>query len=45
MMVEPQTQVRELTTTDATTSENAAERKPLLRFNVLSVEMLSATCS
>jgi hypothetical protein len=45
MMGEPQTQVRELTTIDATTSENAAERKPLLMFNVLSVKMLSATCS
>ena len=32
-------------TIDATTSENAAARKPLPRFNVLSVKMLSATCS
>ena len=32
-------------TTDTTTSENAAARKPLPRFNVLSVKMLSATCS
>src|SRR4029450_11812945 len=32
-------------TTDATTSENAAARKPLPRFNVLSVKMVSATCS
>jgi hypothetical protein len=32
-------------TPDATTSENAAGRKPLPRFNVLSVKMLSPTCS
>jgi hypothetical protein len=32
-------------TTDSTTSENDAARKPLPRFNVLSVKMLSATCS
>jgi hypothetical protein len=32
-------------TTDTTTSENAGARKPLPRFNVLSVKMLSATCS
>jgi hypothetical protein len=32
-------------TTDKATSENAAARKPLPRFNVLSVKMLSATCS
>ena len=32
-------------TTDRATSENAAARKPLPRFNVLSVKMLSATCS
>jgi len=32
-------------TIDARTSENAAARKPLPRFNVLSVKMLSATCS
>jgi hypothetical protein len=31
-------------TTDATTAEGA-ERKPLPRFNVESVKMLSATCS
>jgi hypothetical protein len=33
------------TTTDTTTSESATERKPLPMFNVLSVKMLSATCS
>jgi hypothetical protein len=33
------------TTTDTTTSESDTERKPLPRFNVLSVKMLSATCS
>jgi hypothetical protein len=32
-------------TPDATTSENAAARKPLPRFNVLSVKMLSPICS
>jgi hypothetical protein len=32
-------------TTDATTGENSVARKPLPRFNVLSVKMLSATCS
>jgi hypothetical protein len=32
-------------TTDTTTSESAQERKPLPRFNVQSVKMLSATCS
>jgi hypothetical protein len=29
----------------STTSQSAAERKPLPRFNVLSVKMLSATCA
>src|SRR4029453_3780451 len=33
------------TTTDTTTSESATERKPLPMFNVLSVKMVSATCS
>jgi hypothetical protein len=32
-------------TTHTTTSESATERKPLPRFNVQSVKMLSATCS
>jgi len=32
-------------TTHTTTGESAAETKPLPRFNVLSVKMLSATCS
>jgi hypothetical protein len=32
-------------TTHPTTSESATETKPLPRFNVLSVKMLSATCS
>jgi hypothetical protein len=32
-------------TTDTTTSGNATERKPLPGFNVLSVKMLSASCS
>jgi hypothetical protein len=32
-------------TTDTTTGENATARKPLPRFNVLSVKMLSASCS
>ena len=32
-------------TTGTTTGENAAARKPLPRFNVLSVKMLSASCS
>ena len=31
--------------TDTTTNESATERKPLPMFNVLSVKMLSATCS
>jgi membrane-bound ClpP family serine protease len=32
-------------TSDATTSASAPERKPLPRFNVQSVKMVSATCS
>jgi hypothetical protein len=33
------------TTDDTTTSEDATKRQPLPRLNVLSVKMLSATCS